>query len=309
MKEALIISRASQFPKYHPCLQLGIEDDTALFKPESGYIYAWAVDTLVENTHFLRTMPAEAVGWKCLAVNLSDLAAMNATPQACLLSLAFPSDLSDIWIKRFFDGLQRCCETYKVDLAGGDTVRQQSEINISVSVLGKTRHPLVRKGAKPGDLIIVTGADHGAAAIGLSDFQAEIESPWVKSQYYPVPRFELAGRLAALGRAHVLDTSDSLLRSARLLAQINKLGCEIYADKIPVSAALKAHRADFLNYALTGGEDFELMAAISPESLTLLNPKEFKVIGQLTATAQKYTLHHNGKTFAFSEWGEGFEHF
>lgn len=309
MKEDAIIARASQFPKYHPGLALGIEDDTALFQPEAGFTYAWAVDTLVENTHFLREMPAEAVGWKCLAVNLSDLAAMNAEPQACLLSLALPSDLPDGWILGFFNGLQRCCEAYRVDLAGGDTVRQRSEINISVSVLGKTRKPLLRKGAQSGDLIIVTGAEHGAAAVGLNDFQAGVASPWIKSQYYPAPRFESARHLAALERAQVLDTSDSLLSSARLLAEINGLGCDIYAGKIPVSAALKAHREDFLNYALTGGEDFELMAAISPEALSLLNPEEFSVIGKLTATPQKYTLHHQGKSVAFSEWGEGFSHF
>jgi thiamine-monophosphate kinase len=309
MKEAAIITRAAQFPKYHPFLQLGIEDDTALFLPEVGYRYAWSVDTLVENTHFLREMPAEAVGWKSLAVNLSDLAAMNATPQACLLSLALPADLDDAWIHAFFDGLQHCCETYQIDLAGGDTVRQQSEINISVSVLGKTRHPLTRKGAKPGDLIIVTGTDHGAAANGLKDFQAGVESPWIKSLYYPIPRFEAAKHLAALDRAQVLDTSDSLLTSARLLAQLNQLGCEIDAEQIPVSAALKAYQPDFLNHALTGGEDFELMAAIAPESLALLNPHEFTVIGQLTAMPQKYTLHHDGKSLTFSEWGEGFTHF
>lgn len=309
MKEASIIARASRFPKYHSFLQLGIEDDTALLKPESGFAYAWAVDTLVENTHFLREMPAEAVGWKCLAVNLSDLAAMNATAQSCLLSLALPSDLPDAWVNRFFDGLQHCCEVYRVDLAGGDTVRQQSEINISVSVLGKTQNPLTRRGAKQGDLIVVTGEDHGAAAIGLSDFQAGIKSPWVKFQYYPTPRFEFGAQLARLSRAHVLDTSDSLLTSARLLAQVNQLGCDIYSENIPVSPALKAYQPSFLNYALTGGEDFELMAAIAPKDLAHLDPKYFKVIGKLTEYSQKYTLHHNGKTSDFSEWGEGFEHF
>jgi len=308
MKEAAIIARASQFSKYHPFLQLGIEDDTALFKPETGYCYAWAVDTLVENTHFLRQMPAEAVGWKCLAVNLSDLASMNAIPQACLLSLALPADLPDAWIQGFFNGLQRCCDTYQVDLAGGDTVRQQSEINISVSVLGKVKQALTRRGAQAGDLIVVTGNNHGAAAIGLSDFQSGIASPWVNAQYYPTPRFEAARQLAVLNRAQVLDTSDSLLTSARLLAEINQLGCEIDTAQIPVSSALKNYRSDFLNHALTGGEDFELMAAIAPASLALLNTETFKVIGKLT-NAQKYTLHHNGKTTSFSAWGEGFSHF
>ncbi len=204
MKESSIIARASQFPKYHPFLELGIEDDTALFKPEADYSYAWAVDTLVENTHFLRQMPAEAVGWKSLAVNLSDLAAMNAIPQACLLSLAIPADLPDAWVDGFFDGLQRCCEAYRLDLAGGDTVRQQSEINISVSVLGKTRRPLTRKGAKPGDLLVVTGEDHGAAAIGLIDFQAGIESPWINAPVLPRPPLrgrETIGRFRSRPRA------------------------------------------------------------------------------------------------------------
>lgn len=306
MQEAAIIARARQFQRYHQALTLGIEDDCALFQPEPGYLYAWAVDTLVENTHFLREMPAEHIAWKSLAVNLSDLAAMNATPQACLLSLAVPPDLDAHWLEGFFQGFQRCCDAYQVDLAGGDTVRQEGCINISVSILGKTNHPFTRRGAQAGDLLILSGRHHGAAAQGLKDFQAgQRHSPWLKHQLLPQPRFDAAAHLQNFSRAHVLDTSDSLLTSARLLAEINHLGCEIYSARIP-AIATDAH--DYIATVLQGGEDYELMAAIPVDELHLLDPRYFTCIGSLLAE-QKYTLHHQQKVLAFADLGEGFTHF
>lgn len=306
MQEAAIIARARQFQRYHQALSLGIEDDCALFKPEPDYLYAWAVDTLVENTHFLREMPAEHIGWKSLAVNLSDLAAMNATPQACLLSLAVPPELNPNWLEEFFQGFQRCCDAYQVDLAGGDTVRQANTLNISVSVLGKTRRPFTRRGAQAGDLIILSGQHHGAAAQGLKDFQAgQHHSPWIKHQLLPQPRFDAAAHLQKFSRAHVLDTSDGLLTSVRLLADINHLGCEIYSARIP---AIPTDAHDYIATVLHGGEEYELLGAIAPEEAALLDPQYFTCIGTLLET-QKYTLHHQQEAFAFEDLGEGFTHF
>lgn len=309
MKETEIIQSAAGFQRYHPELVLGIEDDTALFQPEAGYTYAWAVDTLVEGTHFLREMPADAVGWKSLAVNLSDLVAMNAQPLACLLSLALPQDLPTEWIESFFAGFRRCCDRYQVDLAGGDTVRQTQGINVSVSILGKSKSPYRRRGAQAGDLLVVSGSQHGAAARGLIDFQQKNpSSSWIKHQLYPIPRFDILPTLERFSRVHTLDTSDSLLKSARLLAEINGLGCRLYRHTIPTSFSWNAQPEQFQRYALQGGEDFEIMAAIPAKEQHSLDLQQFTVIGQLVSE-QKYTLHQSHQVLDFSEIGEGFEHF
>lgn len=307
MEEASIIARASQFKRYHATLSLGIGDDCALFIPEPNHSYAWAVDTLVEDTHFLREMPAESVAWKSLAVNLSDLAAMNATPLACLLSLALPPDLDPAWLNQFFKGFQKCCDCYRVDLAGGDTVRQAKHINISVSILGKTTRAFTRQGAQAGDYLVLSGQNHGAAAQGLLDFQAHRrDSPWIRYQTTPIPRFDAANHLQQFSRAHVLDTSDSLVKSLRLLADLNGLGCEVYSEKIPAIVAV--NNEHYLSTVLQGGEDFQLLAAIPAAEAHLLDTHLFTVIGALCAEKTQ-TLHHQDMSLDLTDLGEGFVHF
>ncbi len=315
MQEEEIIQLAHQFPRFHKEVSLGIEDDAALFMPTPGYTYAWCVDTLVENTHFLKSMPAHGVGWKSLAVNLSDLAAMNAEPLGCLLSLGLPAHIEADWISAFFTGLKAACETYRVDLMGGDTVKQE-HISISVSVLGKSKKALTRRGARAGDSLVVTGTQHGAAAAGLREFLASKDtlllpeklSRLQKAQLYPAPRFQAAQELASFERTHVLDTSDSLLKSARLLAMSGKsgpLGYALEARQIP--GYVCADHPHFFADVLRGGEDFELLAAVPPNVVSQLSSR-FRPIGTLTEDIN-YTLHHQDNTYVMSVDDEGYKHF
>lgn len=315
MREAEIIARVARFPRFHPQLQLGIEDDAAILLPEPGVYWVWAVDTLVENTHFLRQMPAAEIGWKSLAVNLSDLAAMNAEPVAALLSLALPADLPSDWLGQYLDGLEQACRVYRVDLAGGDTVRQSSEINLSLSLLGRSHQPVRRRGAKSGDLLVLTGRCGGSAA-GLYAFQNGLAHPdLLRAHLHPEPCFAEAAALSdyCLGaglRLAMLDTSDSLSRSLILLSELNQLGCEVDFESIPQFPGLAelGSPEQVFEWVVQGGEDYQLLAAVAPAAESWLKQDgRFQMIGQLkdqpgcwlSVQQQRYNLHQL----------PGFEHF
>ncbi|MBF2052204.1 MAG: thiamine-phosphate kinase [Candidatus Sericytochromatia bacterium] len=287
--EAELIARARRFPRFHRQLTLGIDDDAALLQAVEQTL-VWSVDTLAEDTHFLRSMPPAEIGWKALAVNLSDLAAMNARPVAALLSLSLPPDLSTGWIKSFFEGLEAACQTYQVDLAGGDTVRQRDLINLSISVLGQSARPFTRQGARAGDLLVLSGT-LGASAAGLWAYQQGLQHPelWQR-HWHPVPRFDIAALLDKYcTRVAALDTSDGLLRSIQILCHQNQLGCQIQLADLPAAPELNALTvsvAQRQHWVLNGGEDFELLAAVPAASVPALLDAaagDLSVIGCLSA--------------------------
>ncbi len=310
MNENQIIGRAQAFPRFHSAHQLGIEDDTALLQAEPGQTLAWAVDTLVEGTHFLRQMPPFEIGWKSLAVNLSDLAAMNAQPRACLLSLSLPPDLEPEWLALYFDGLEACCRSYQVDLLGGDTVRQSTGINLSLSVLGNSTRPIRRRGAEAGDYLILTGPMGGAAA-GLHCFQEQLAMPELLARHWhPLPRFDaLPAITQASQRLSMLDTSDGLLRSVALLCELNQLGCELIYDQIPAFESWpglsETQRQDWV---LNGGEDYELLFTLPAADFSRLPASGFFCIGQL-CTEPSQSLIIAGQAHPLSQFAGGFEHF
>lgn len=310
MNEKQIIARAKAFPRFHRAHRLGIEDDTAILTPEPGQSLAWSVDTLVEDTHFLRQMPAFEIGWKSLAVNLSDLAAMNAQPRACLLSLSLPPDLDPDWLSQYFAGLEACCREYQVDLLGGDTVRQASGINISLSVLGQSQCLIRRRGAQAGDYLVLTGPLGGAAA-GLHCFQTQRVAPDLLARHWhPLPRFDALPVISqASQRLSMLDTSDGLLRSVGLLCELNQVGCELIYEQIPTFEAWpdlnESLRQDWI---LNGGEDYELLFTLPAADLKQLPENGFYCIGQLQSSLTQ-TLSIKGKIQPFSDFAGGFEHF
>jgi thiamine-monophosphate kinase len=149
-------------------IALGIGDDAALFRPRHGYETVLTCDWFLEGTHFLRDKhPADSVGWKCLARAVSDIAAMGAEPRCFLLSLALPESLTGGWLDQFLSGLRRATRKLHCPLAGGDTTRQ-SKVLINITVVGEVRANLaaLRSGARPGDLIYVSGR-LGSAQLGL----------------------------------------------------------------------------------------------------------------------------------------------
>ncbi|MGV3523684.1 MAG: thiamine-phosphate kinase [Candidatus Sericytochromatia bacterium] len=316
MHEDQVIARAARFPRHHSHTVLGVADDAAILQPRPGHALIWAVDTLVEDTHFRRHWPAEDVGWKALAVNLSDLAAMNAHPRAALLSLGLPPELGHDWLTAFFDGLEAACRHFGVDLVGGDTVRQNQGIHVSLSILGDSLRPVQRSGAQAGDLLAVSGCFGGAAAalaqLESGQDQAHIPAAWLRRLWRPEPRLQASQALCeAMPRLALLDTSDGLARSLQLLCEANGLGCDVQGERIPLEADLAekvgSHQAR--QWALNGGEDFELLAAIPPACADWLESSpDWQYIGQLTSTPIQQVSYPDGNwQLQAQQWG--FQHF
>lgn len=287
MHEDQLIQLARSFPQFHSQHSLGIGDDAALIRSASGY-QVWAVDSLVMGTHFHPDMPANAVGWKSLAVNLSDLAAMNAEPRGALLSLGLSEDIPAHWVQDYFAGLQRACESFCVDLLGGDTVSQAQGVHISISVLGESSRPWRRDSAQIGDRVLLSGPT-GLAAAGLHCWEQNIHAPELQAaQLYPQPRLDLLETVQDFEIHGALDISDGLARSLELLCQSAQAGCEIDAALIPVSPHLKGFsESQIWQWILNGGEDYELLLSCAPEQAAALCATAQCVdIGRLTASPE-----------------------
>lgn len=317
MHEDQVIARASRFPRLHSDTLLGVSDDAAILQPRPGRALIWAVDTLVEDTHFRRHWPAHDLGWKALAVNLSDLAAMNASPRAALLSLGLPPELEPDWLTAFFEGLETACRHFGVDLVGGDTVRQNQGIHISLSILGDSLRPIQRSSAQAGDLLAVSGCFGGAAA-ALAQLEAQhapdqIPAPWLRRLWRPTPRLAASQTLcAAMPRLALLDTSDGLGRSLQLLCDANGLGCEVEGNRIPLEAGLTEHvpLSQSRQWALNGGEDFELLAAVPPEQQDwLMASPDWQIIGKLTSDSTQQLVNYPDSHWQLKGQQLGFQHF
>lgn len=296
---------------------LSIGDDCALVNPAENKSIAISCDTLVENVHFLADIPAHALGYKSLAVNLSDLAAMGAEPAWFTLALTLPS-VDESWLASFSEGLFEIAEYYGVALIGGDTTRGPRSISITINGQVIKGTALTRAGAKNGDWIYVTGT-LGDSALGLDILRGtktvntEDKEYLINRHYYPTPRV-LAGQALRTLATSAIDLSDGLMSDIGHVLKASKVGAIIDVNQIPLSASLKANlsREDALSYALTGGEDYELAFTV-PESqrgaidTALIHAGvKFVKIGQICA-GDKLKLVDNGK--AFIPVSRSFEHF
>jgi thiamine-monophosphate kinase len=260
--------------------RLGMGDDAALVQ-SGDTLWAITTDSLIEGTHFTQAIwPATSVGHRALAVNLSDLAAMGATPQNVLLSLALRPELELSWFDDFLEGFARSCERYKVQVIGGNLSRSQQTM-ISVTAMGsvKQAHAKLRSGAKAGDLICVTGK-LGDAGAGLEillrskKITANLER-LVTRHLYPEPRVELGLFLAKSEFVHaMMDLSDGLAGDLPHLARASRLDAHIDLDKLPVSHEFveyeKSQARSPQHSALRNGEDYELLFSISREDFASL---------------------------------------
>ncbi|UPG86626.1 thiamine-phosphate kinase [Luteibacter aegosomatis] len=238
----------------------GIGDDAAVVAVPAGRELAIAVDTLVEGVHFpVGTAPAD-IGWKALAVNLSDLAAMGATPAWALLALTLPT--SD---EAFVDGLARgfaeLATPYRLALIGGDTTRGPLTVTVAVHGFTAPGEALLRSGARVGDVVMVTGT-LGDAAAGLRCLAEADASPYValvERLNRPTPRVSAGQALRGIATA-CIDVSDGLVADLGHLCARSGVGAEIDVAMLPRSSAMLAHfhDADAIDFALGGGDDYEL---------------------------------------------------
>ncbi len=255
---------------------LGVGDDAAVLEVPSGMQLAVCVDALVAGRHFPLETAADATGYKALAVNLSDMAAMGAEPAWATLALTLPEPDAD-FLQGFASGFYRLAETHGVELVGGDTVRGPLQLVVQIQGLVPRGKALTRSGARPGDHLFVTGT-LGDAGAGLRLVQGQLscEEPHAitlrQRLDYPTPRVTAGIALREIASA-AIDISDGLLADLGHILEASSVGAEIELDAIPISTALKRCIADDTNrmrLALTAGDDYELCFTVPEDKLPQL---------------------------------------
>lgn len=256
---------------------LGLLDDAALLRPGRGYEVVVTVDALVAGVHFFPDDPPASIGWKALAVNLSDLAAKGAKPEGFVLTLALPRGWTEGWLADFATGLARLAGEAGCPLIGGDTVSTPGPLTISITAFGTVPagRMVARSGAKPGDVVLVSGTI-GDGALGLKVHGPD-RPAWVSTlepqgrafladrYLHPRPRLSLSEALQRHASA-AMDISDGLVGDLAKLLKASKVGAEIDLDAVPFSdparAAVMADPA-LAELAWTGGDDYEILCTAS----------------------------------------------
>ncbi|HTH96197.1 MAG TPA: thiamine-phosphate kinase [Stellaceae bacterium] len=254
---------------------LGLTDDAALIDPPAGSELVTTVDAMIEGVHFLPDDPPDLVARKLMRVNLSDLASMAAKPLGYLLTLGLPSRCGDDWVERFAQGLAIDQQAFGMTLLGGDSVSTPGPISLTLTAIGYVmRGRAVRRaGAKPGDLVFVSGTI-GDGALGLLAATGRLPDldaaawGWLADRYrLPRPRCVLGQALGAHAAA-MIDVSDGLVADLGHITAASGVGAVLDAAKVPLSEAAMAVLArdpGQLATVLTGGDDYELLFAASPE--------------------------------------------
>lgn len=240
-------------------VKLGIGDDAAVLEVPAGRHLVAATDTLNAGTHFpVDTSPYD-IGYKCLAVNLSDMAAMGAVPRWALLSLSLsPSEAEPQWIQSFTDGFKSLAQTWGVILVGGDTTSGPLSVSLTALGLIEPGRQLTRSGANPGDLLVVSGTIGGAAR-ALELIQAGKPATGQHLLDRPQPRVKLGQALVGYASA-CIDISDGLLADLGHVLEASGCGARIQLEKLPQAGSLAGLELEMKwKYQLSGGDDYELL--------------------------------------------------
>lgn len=250
---------------------LDLLDDAAVITPPPGRQLVFTADAMVAGVHFLPDDPPDTVGAKLLRVNLSDLAAMAATPLAYLLTVSAPRTTPDAWFAGFAAGLARDQARFGITLLGGDTTSTPGPVSLTLTCIGHVApgQALRRSGAQPGDEVWVTGTI-GDGALGLQALRGRVPDAggWLASRYrLPQPRLGLA--LHGVARAG-MDVSDGLVQDLGHLCRLAGLGACIHAGQVPLSPAAAAAGPAWRDTCLTGGDDYELLLAVPPAQVPAL---------------------------------------
>lgn len=318
----LIERLLSRLPASSVRVQVGPGDDAAVVEaPAPGWSLVATTDLLVEGVDFTDAFPPRSIGWKAIAVNLSDLAAMGAKPRSVLVGLAAPASTEVAWAEALYDGIGAICREDAVDVIGGDVSSVSAGgVTIAVTALGevKPEQSLRRSGARVGDAVCVTGT-LGDASAGLERLlggaAAGAADPLVRRQLEPSPRVAAALALANEGIVHAMvDVSDGFIADLGHLLDASRLGARIETAKLPVSPALAALGHDALRHALVGGEDFELLFTVSPENVARARAAceaagtAFSEVGECTSPHGTMLVRADGTELPPPSRG-GWEHF
>ncbi len=297
-------------------VRLGIGDDAALLMPPAHHELVISTDTLIAGRHFPVKTDAYSIGWKAVAVNLSDLAAMGAAPHSILLALTLPKADSD-FLAKLAEGIFALCDASNVTLIGGDTTRGDT-LSLTVTALGwtPTGQAIRRNGAQVGDLIVVSNT-LGDAAYALQHLNDPLLNPSLKSRLdRPTPRLALGQALRGYASA-MLDISDGLAQDLGHILTASDVAGRIDVEKLPFSAILTTlNNEQRATLALGGGDDYELCFTISPQKFANLQhlwrqqDLPLTVIGEIvqhTPDHERLTILHNH--LPFHTRTKGFKHF
>jgi thiamine-monophosphate kinase len=307
-----------------PDLIAGIDDDAAVVDNGNGTCSLITSDSFVESVHFsLDYFTYEEVGWRVMAANLSDIAAMGGVPRFAQVCICLPESTEVEDIRQLYSGVTAIADNHGVIITGGDTTRSPRHLYISITVLGEVKRSDVclRSGAKPGDAVMVTG-DLGSSHAGmllLRECQAREKDVYLARKHLrPEPRCKegqfLAGNFPV---SAMMDISDGLASDIRHICRMSKCGVKLWGDAIsihPMTKQLADQRQErALDYAIGGGEDFELLFTISPEHIRDIQDglsKKFGLavsgVGEITEN-KKMEIVIDGKTCELPS--TGFDHF
>jgi thiamine-monophosphate kinase len=271
----------------------GIGDDCAVLSLPPGHEALVTTDFSLEGVHFRREWhPPEAVGHRCLARGLSDIAAMGGEPIAAFLSLALPRTLPQSWVSRFIQGLLKLADKHHVTLAGGDIAESSAGVLADIVVLGSVPRgkAILRSGTRPGDRIYVT-AELGSSAAALDELfsgrKKKLRVADYPRHFFPEPRVEVGRFLRQEGLASsMVDTSDGLSTDLAHICQESEVGAILQAEAIPRAIAREGKSRVDLRFALHGGEDYELLFTARPSTRIPATIKGVRVkeIGRITRT-------------------------
>ena len=296
---------------------LGIGDDAALISMGADMQLAISSDMLVMDTHFFANAAPYDVGWKALAVNVSDMAAMGAQAKWATLAIALP-EVNEAWLSKFSRGFFACADTFNIDLIGGDTTR--GPLNISVTIMGEvpTGQAIKRSGAQVGDDIWVSG-QLGSAALGLAHLQGKTHVPedtlpaCLNTLHTPAPRAALGLALRSIATS-CIDVSDGLLADLGHILKASHCGATLDLEKIPCIEYFKndLDNAETQQMLLAGGDDYELCFTAPKskcEEINLLSKQLNLAITCIASTRTDIGLQAYYKKNQITLLKQGFDHF
>lgn len=292
-EEIIHIARSKLHPYTAGFSGIGIGDDAAVIPNSNGTSTLISCDLLTEGIHFLssRIQPRD-LGYKSLAVNVSDIAAMGGTPRQAFVAIALPQRLAEThWVEEFFNGLSACAHEYDISVLGGDTTRSLEHLFVSVTIVGESPSPRVklRSGARPGDIVAVTG-NLGDSAAGLSIIlnESSIEgaetNALVHRHYRPRPHVQEGLLLSSSNDVTaMMDLSDGLIKDVERLSKASSVGVSIDVGLLPTSPELQSwcireSRSPY-DVAASGGEDYCLLFTLKPTALNSFANEYLRTIG------------------------------
>ncbi len=289
----------------------GIGDDAAVLRYNKDNYMLLTTDMLVENDHFsLKFSTPMQIGMKAVEQNVSDIAAMGGIPKFAVISIALPNDIDVEFVDGLYKGINKKAKEYKISIVGGNiTHSREIVINISLTGLVEKKFLALRSSAEIGDLIFCSG-DAGKSTAGLELLRHGKKGASIKPHLEPKCRLDLARKLAKLGINSMIDVSDGVASEVKHICEQSKVGAIIYTDKIPISKNTifdsRKIGKDAVDFALYGGEDFELVFTANKNKLKQLKKLDVKVIGNIVDRKFGIKLIKNSQKLNIES---GFDHF